>query len=186
METMAVLLLAAGLAMDAFAVSICKGLAMRKPSFGSMLTVGIWFGLFQGLMPVIGFALGAAVYDRIENIDHWIAFGLLALIGVNMIRESLSGGDEQMDADISFRTMIVLAVATSIDALAVGVSLAMEGSDIYSSALVIGIVTLVLSMIGVKAGSLFGERCGRRAELAGGLVLVALGFKILLEHTGFL
>lgn len=180
------MLLAVGLAMDAFAVSICKGLAMGKPPFRSMLIIGIWFGLFQGLMPIIGFALGTAVYDLISDFDHWIAFGLLALIGANMIREALSDDEDAMDADISVKTMLILAIATSIDALAVGISLAMEGSDIHCSALIIGVVTLILSMIGVRIGGLFGDRYGRRAELAGGTILIILGVKILFEHMGIL
>ncbi|MFT0898098.1 manganese efflux pump MntP family protein [Candidatus Methanoprimaticola sp. MG2] len=186
MDVVAVFLIAIGLAMDAFAVAICKGLAMGKPTVRSMLVIGLWFGVFQGLMPVIGYLLGDALYDTISDFDHWIAFILLAVIGVNMIREGLSGEEEGIDASTGFRTMLVLAVATSIDALAVGITLAMTEGSIYSSALIIGVVTFLISVLGVRIGSVFGDRFGSKAEIAGGLILIAIGCKILFEHLGFI
>lgn len=182
MDYIALVLLSVGLAMDAFAVSVCKGLAMKTPPLKSMLIIGLWFGVFQGLMPVIGYVLGSAVYDYISEFDHWIAFALLAFIGVNMIREALSGDDEEVDSDVSVRTMLILAVATSIDALAVGISLAMDDTPIMTAALFIGVITMLISVFGVKIGSVFGDRLGKRAEIAGGVILVGLGLKILIDH----
>ena len=184
MDILSLVLIAVGLAMDAFAVAICKGLAMRKPGVRSILIIGLWFGLFQALMPVIGYYLGSAFYDYIADFDHWIAFILLALIGANMIREALSGDEEDVDDDIGVRTMLILAVATSIDALAVGISLAMTGDDILTSAVLIGVITFLISAAGVKIGSLFGDRFGKKAELAGGIILIVIGLRILLEHLG--
>lgn len=184
MDIISILLIAVGLAMDALAVSICKGLALRDPEVKSVLVIGIWFGGFQALMPVIGFLLGGAFYDLISDYDHWIAFGLLAVIGLNMIRESLTNDEEDMDADIGIATMFVLAVATSIDALAVGITFALDGTDIVLPVIVIGAVTLILSMVGVKIGSKVGSSFGKHAELLGGLILIAIGTKILLEHLG--
>ena len=186
MELLTVLLIAVGLAMDALAVSLCKGMAMRNPGPKSMVIVGLWFGVFQGVMPVIGYLLGSSMYDLISDYDHWIAFGLLLLIGLNMIVESFSKEEEKVDADISFWTMFVLAVATSIDALAVGISLAMDGSDIVSSAIIIGVVTMPISIMGVKIGAKVGDAFGKRAELLGGIILIAIGLKIVLEHLGVL
>lgn len=186
MDVVSVVLMGVGLAMDALAVSICKGLAMKKPTLKAVVIVGLWFGFFQFLMPVIGFYLGTAVYDLIEAYDHWIAFGLLALIGLNMIREGLSGEEEEVDDSLGFKTMLLLAIATSIDALAVGISLAMTESSIWAPALIIGVVTFIISAVGVKAGSAVGSRFGNKAEILGGVVLVIIGVKILLEHLGFL
>ena len=186
MDILSLVLIAVGLAMDAFAVAICKGLAMKRPEIRSILIVGVWFGFFQALMPVIGYYLGAAFYDYIAAYDHWIAFILLAVIGVNMIREALSDEEEGVDADTGFRTMLVLAIATSIDALAVGISLAMTGDDIVTSAVLIGVITFLISAFGVKIGSLFGDRFGKKAELVGGAILIVIGLRILLEHLGFL
>lgn len=185
-DYLALVLISVGLAMDAFAVSICKGLAMGKPTPKAIIIVALWFGIFQGVMPVIGFALGTAVYDLIEDVDHWVAFILLALIGFNMIRESLSKDEEEMDDDLSFTTMLILAIATSIDAFAVGITLAMENGNILVSAVVIGVITFLISAVGVRAGGFFGSRYGRRAEFVGGVILILIGLKILLEHTGFL
>ncbi len=186
MDYVALVLISVGLAMDAFAVSICKGLAMRRPTVGQMVIVGLWFGVFQAVMPIIGYALGSAVYDLISDFDHWVAFILLALIGLNMIRESLSKGEEDVDDSLAFRTMLFLAIATSIDALAVGISLAMDGGNIYVSAAVIGIITFLISAVGVRIGAVFGNRYGKHAEMAGGIILIVIGLKILLEHTGVL
>ena len=180
------ILISVGLAMDAFAVSICKGLAIGKPTLKTAVVVALWFGIFQGVMPLIGFAMGTAVYDLITDIDHWVAFALLALIGANMIRESFSDEGEDVDDDMSFMTMLLLAIATSIDALAVGISLAMDDGNIFVSALVIGVITFLISAVGIVAGSTLGSRYGRHAEFVGGVILILIGLKILLEHTGFL
>ena len=185
-------LLAVGLSMDAFAVSVCKGLAMKKATLRAEATCGLWFGGFQALMPTIGFFLGALFADAIEAFDHWVAFALLAIIGINMLKEALekkdeSGDNPEKDADLSAKTMFLMAVATSIDALAVGISLAMVGSvNIWLAAAFIGICTCLLSALGVKIGNVFGSRYEKKAELAGGVILILLGVKILLEHLGVL
>lgn len=184
------LLLAVGLSMDAFAVSVCKGLALRRATFQAEITCGVWFGGFQALMPLIGFFLGTLFAVAIQAVDHWIAFGLLAIIGVNMLKEALSHEEEcgcENSADLSVKTMLVMAVATSIDALAVGISLAMVGNvNIFFAVTMIGICTCILSMLGVKIGNVFGSRFEAKAEIAGGVILIALGLKILLEHLGVL
>ena len=185
-------LLAVGLSMDAFAVSVCKGLAMKKATLKAEATCGLWFGGFQMLMPVTGFFLGSLFAEAIEAFDHWVAFGLLVIIGINMLKEALekkdeSGDDPEKDADLSVKTMFLMAVATSIDALAVGISLAMVGSvNIWLAAAFIGICTCLLSALGVKIGNVFGSRYEKKAELAGGGILILLGVKILLEHLGVL
>ena len=184
------LLLAVGLSMDAFAVSVCKGLAMKKATIKAQVTCGIWFGGFQGLMPLIGFLLGTMFADAIQSIDHWIAFGLLALIGINMLREAFSKECDCCcgeDTDLSVKTMFVMAVATSIDALAVGISLAMAGNvNIWLAVGLIGAVTFLLSGVGVRIGNIFGSRFEKKAEATGGIILILLGLKILLEHLGIL
>lgn len=184
------LLLAVGLSMDAFAVSVCKGLALRRATFKAEFTCGAWFGGFQALMPLIGFFLGTLFAAAIQVADHWIAFGLMAIIGVNMLKEALSDEEEcgrENSADLSVKTMFVMAVATSIDALAVGISLAMAGNvNIFSAVTLIGICTCILSMLGVKIGNVFGRRFETRAQTAGGVILILLGVKILLEHLGVL
>ena len=183
--------LAIGVSMDAFAVSICKGLAMQKADLKGMATVGGWFGGFQALMPLIGFFLGSLFAEAIEAVDHWVAFVLLALIGGNMLKEAFDsdcGCDcEEHSADLSVRTMFVMAVATSIDALAVGISLAMAGNvNIWLSIALIGLTTFTTSAIGVKVGSVFGDRFEKKAQIAGGVILILLGGKILLEHLGII
>lgn len=184
------LLLAVGLSMDAFAVSVCKGLALRRATFKAEITCGVWFGGFQALMPLIGFFLGTLFAVAIQAVDHWIAFGLLAIIGVNMLKEARSSEEEcgcENSADLSLKTMFVMAVATSIDALAVGISLAMVGNvNIIFAVTMIGICTCLLSMLGVKIGNVFGSRFEAKAEIAGGVILILLGLKILLEHLGVL
>lgn len=186
------LLLGVGLSMDAFAVSVCKGLAMKRSSVKAGLTCGIWFGGFQALMPLIGFFLGSMFAEAIQSVDHWVAFGLLVLIGVNMLREAFSpeedgGCSECADADLSVKSMFVMAVATSIDALAVGISLAMAGDvAIFVAVGIIGVCTFTLSAVGVGVGSVFGSRFEQKAQIAGGVILVILGVKILLEHLGIL
>ena len=182
------LLLALGVSMDAFAVSICKGLAMKKAGIKEGLTCGVWFGGFQALMPTIGFFLGTLFAEAIQAVDHWVAFVLLAIIGANMLKEAFEKDCdccECHDADLSVKTMFVMAVATSIDALAVGISLAMAGNvDIFAAAALIGLFTCGMSAAGVKIGNVFGSRFEKKAQAAGGFILVALGLKILLEHLG--
>lgn len=184
------ILLAIGVSMDAFAVSICKGLAMKKADLKGQLTCGLWFGGFQALMPLIGFFLGALFAEAIQAVDHWLAFVLLALIGGNMLKEAFSPACdccEDASADLSLKTMFVMAVATSIDALAVGISLAMAGNvDIFAAVALIGATTCILSALGVKIGNLFGARFEKKAQAAGGIILIGLGLKILLEHLGLL
>lgn len=181
------LLLGVGLSMDAFAVSVCKGLATRRPSLKNMAACGLWFGGFQALMPLIGFYLGSLFAEAIEAVDHWVALILLVVIGLNMIREAVSGEEEHADADFSFRTMLTMAIATSIDALAVGISLAMSGGvNIWAAVAIIGVTTCLLSMLGVKIGAVFGDRFEKKAQIAGGVILILLGLKILLEHLGVL
>ena len=181
------LLLAFGLSMDACAVSICKGLSMKTADLKAMSVCGIWFGGFQALMPLIGFLLGSLFAQAIEAIDHWVAFILLGIIGINMLKEALSGEEEEHDADLSPKAMFVMAVATSIDALAVGISLAMAGNvNIVVAVALIGIVTFAMSAMGVKVGNIFGSRFEKKAQMAGGIILILLGTKILLEHLGVL
>lgn len=178
------LLLSVGLSMDAFAVSICKGLSSRRHLRKMAVRCGVWFGCFQALMPLVGYFLGVHFSEAIRAVDHWIAFCLLVFIGGNMIRECLREDDDacRTDVDNSFRHMLALAVATSIDALAVGVTFAFLGVHIFRAISIIGITTCVLSGIGVYAGRRFGCRLKERAELAGGIILILIGFKILLAH----
>ena len=178
--------IAVGLSMDAFAVSICKGLSVRELKPKHALTVGVYFGGFQMLMPLIGFALGVRFQSSITSIDHWIAFVLLGLIGANMIRESREQDEENLSDSFSFGTMLPLAVATSIDALAVGVTFAFLQVSILPAVCFIGATTFVLSCIGIKIGHVFGLKYKSRAELFGGAVLILMGIKILLEHLGVL
>ncbi len=181
-----IFLIGVALSMDAFAVSICKGLSVKKVSAKHVLTVGVYFGGFQALMPTLGFLLGYKFESFITNIDHWIAFILLALIGGNMIREALGEDEDNENDDFSFKAMLPLAVATSIDALAVGISFAFLGVDIVTAALLIGITTFVLSGVGIFVGNIFGSKYKSKAELAGGAVLILIGLKILLEHLGII
>ena len=184
------LLLALGVSMDAFAVSICKGLAMKKATIKAGLTCGLWFGGFQALMPTIGFFLGTLFAEAIEAIDHWVAFVLLGIIGFNMLKEAFEKDCdccEEHNADLSVKTMFIMAVATSIDALAVGISLAMAGNvNIWVAAVLIGLFTCGMSAVGVKIGNVFGSRFEKKAQMAGGIILIVLGTKILLEHLGIL
>ncbi len=177
--------IAAGLSMDAFAVSVCKGLAVDKVRPRHVLITGVYFGGFQALMPFIGYTLGTQFQSLIAGVDHWIAFVLLGFIGVNMIRES-RGGCDRLDDSFSFKTMLPLAVATSIDALMVGITLAFLQVHIVPAVCFIGAVTFVFSAVGVSIGRMFGARYKAGAELAGGIALIVIGLKILLEHLGFL
>lgn len=178
--------LAVGLSMDAFAVSVCKGLSLGKIKWKHMCIAGAWFGGFQALMPLIGYFLGRFFTDMIEQYDHWIAFILLVLIGGNMVKEALGGEEEDLDCSMSPKTMFVLAVATSIDALAVGVTFAFLKVAIVPAVTFIGVVTFVCSAIGVKIGSIFGVKYKSKAELCGGIILMLIGVKILLEGVGIL
>ena len=186
MDLLTLLTLAVGLAMDAFAVSICKGLAMREKVLKKGIIVGLWFGGFQALMPTIGFFLGTQFKDQITSIDHWIAFVLLGLIGINMVKEALSNDEEQADDSIAVKEMFMLAVATSIDALAVGITFAFLNVHIVSASSMIGVCTFLISFAGVKIGNIFGTKYRSKAELAGGIILILLGFKILFEHLHIL
>ena len=182
-----ILLLAVGVSMDAFAVSIGKGLSVKKVTFKEVLSVGLWFGGFQALMPAAGYYLGVSFADLVARLDHWIAFGLLVLIGGNMIREAVrdAGGHEHGDSSFSFRTMLPLAVATSIDALAVGVSFAFLQTPLWSSAGVIGLTTFLFSALGLLIGKKVGCRFHQGAEIFGGVILILIGVKILVEHLLF-
>ena len=171
--------------MDAFSVSICKGLTTKVFSWRMALVCGLWFGLFQALMPTMGYFLGAQFQEMIEAYDHWIAFSVLALIGANMIREALSKKEEEStNTALDFKTMFLLAIATSIDALAVGVSFACIQVKLWSSVLIIGLTTFVFSVLGVKIGNVFGARYEKSAGVFGGIILIIIGLKILLEHLG--
>ena len=178
------LIIAVGLSMDAFAVSICKGLSVCKVRPKNACSVALWFGGFQALMPVIGFYLGVSFADFVAAVDHWIAFVLLAIIGGHMLKESFEKDDScQVDPDFTFRTMLAMAVATSIDALAVGVSFAFLKVNIWAAVLLIGLTTGVFSAVGIYLGNFFGSRYKSKAEFVGGFILIAMGLKILLEHT---
>ena len=177
------IIIAIGVSMDAFAVSISKGLSVRRLRPAHMVSAAAWFGGFQALMPLIGYFLGISFADLVVNVDHWIAFVLLGIIGGKMIKEACEKEDEcEVNPDFSFKTMLMLAIATSIDALAVGVSFAFLKVDIWTSILVIGLMTGAFSALGVQLGHLFGCRFKSKAELVGGLILIGIGIKILLEH----
>ena len=183
--------LAVGVSMDAFAVSVCKGLCMKKSSLKASATCGIWFGGFQALMPLIGFYLGALFADYIKAFDHWVAFVLLAFIGANLLKDAFTKEEceccNTSGADLSVKTMFVMAIATSIDALAVGISLAMAGNvNIFTAISLIGVFTFFMSAMGVQLGNIFGSRFEKPAQISGGVILILLGTKILLEHTGII
>lgn len=186
MSTLELFILAVGLSMDAFAVAVCKGLAMSRLSIKNSVIIGLWFGGFQALMPVIGYFLGVNFREYITAVDHWIAFILLGIIGGNMIKESLSKEEERADASVDVKTMFLMAVATSIDALAVGITFAFLSVNIVYAVSFIGITTFALSVAGVGIGHIFGSKYKSRAEFAGGLILALLGVKILLEHLGII
>ena len=178
-------ILAVGLSMDAFAVSVCKGLSVKKVGVKHAALAGLYFGGFQFLMPVIGYLLGFRFESVIESIDHWVAFVLLAFIGGNMIKESF-GKAEELNDDFGVKTMLLMAIATSIDALAVGITFAFLEVQILPAAGLIGVTTFLLSFVGIYIGNAFGTRYKSRAELAGGIILVVIGVKILLEHLGII
>lgn len=182
------ILLAVSLSMDAFAVALCKGLAIKKINLKNCLIVGIWFGAFQALMPLAGYLLGSTFADKITAVSHWIAFVLLAIIGGNMIKEAFGKDEECLDDSLCFKTMLVMAIATSIDALAAGVSIAFTDFNpdwfVYITFLLIGVITMAFSATGVKIGNIFGTKYKSKAEFVGGLILILLGLKILLEGIG--
>ena len=178
-------LIAVGLSMDAFAVSICKGLSMQKMNRKNALVIGLYFGGFQGIMPFLGYLLGSRFQDAIASYDHWIAFILLAVIGGNMIQESMDKELENLDSSVAFKDMVILAIATSIDALAVGVTFAFLKVQIVPAVCFIGVITFFLSVVGVKVGTIFGSRYKSKAEFVGGFILLLIGAKILVEHLFF-
>lgn len=178
-------LIAVGLSMDAFAVSVCKGLSERSLKAKHYFIIGAWFGGFQALMPLIGYLLGSAFEQYITSFDHWVAFVLLGLIGGNMIREAFSKDEEDQDASFGFKTMLLLAIATSIDALAIGITFALlPDVNIFAAIGLIGVTTFILSAFGLKVGNVFGTKYKSKAEFAGGVILILIGTKILLEHLG--
>lgn len=179
MSIIEIILISLGLAMDAFAVSVCKGLSMKKMSWKKAIIVGLYFGIFQALMPLIGYFLGSTFRSVVTQIDHWIAFILLSAIGINML---LVKNEEQHNDKVDFKTMSVLALATSIDALAIGITFAFLKVDVFLAVSIIGIITFVACMIGVKIGNKFGDKYERKAELVGGIILILMGIKILFEH----
>lgn len=180
------IILSIGLAMDAFAVSVCKGLSMKKMRWKNAIIVALYFGFFQAFMPVVGYLLGVNFQEKIANIDHWIAFILLGIIGLNMIKEALSKETDVPNDSVKFKDMIVLAIATSIDALAVGITFAFLKVNLILAISLIGIITFIISILGVKIGNIFGNKYEKKAEFAGGVILILLGIKILLEHLGIL
>ena len=181
-----IVLIATALAADAFSASVCKGLSICRVKLKHTLIVGAWFGAFQALMPLLGYLLGSSFERYVVKVDHWVAFLLLALLGANMIKESFAKEcDCSLDASLGIKTMAVMAVATSIDALAVGITFALDRSvNIWFAISAIGVITFLLSAVGVKIGSVFGSKNKKYAELAGGIVLILMGLKILLEHLG--
>lgn len=185
MTVFEIFLIGIGLSMDAFAVSICKGLSVGKVNGRHMLTAGLWFGGFQALMPLIGYLLGSTFEQYVTSIDHWIAFILLSVIGTNMIKESFGKDGERQNSSFSFMSMLMVAVATSIDALAVGITFAFLQVNIWFAIAIIGCTTFVISAAGIKIGSVFGAKYKAKAEFFGGAVLICLGIKILVEHLFF-
>lgn len=188
MNTIEVILISVGLAMDAFAVAVCKGLAMKKIDFKKMIIVGLYFGVFQGVMPIIGYLLGINFESFVTKIDHWIAFGLLSIIGINMIKDALKPEceTETQNDSIAFKTMVVLAIATSIDALAVGITFAFLKTNLLAVISSIGLITFTLSILGVWIGNKFGNKYESKAQIIGGCILIIMGIKILFEHLGII
>lgn len=186
MGAIEILLISIGLAMDAFAVSVCKGLAMKKMSWKKAIIIGLYFGIFQAVMPVIGYFLGTTFERFITNVDHWIAFILLVGIGINMVKEAFDKESENRNDDVDVKTMLVLSIATSIDALAIGITFACLKIHIVMPVITIGLITFIISVIGVKIGNRFGDKYEKKAEIMGGVILILLGIKILLEHLGII
>lgn len=186
MGILEIVLLGIGLAMDAFAVSICKGLSMKKMNWKNAMIIAFYFGVFQAIMPAIGYFLGTTFESFVTAVDHWIAFILLSFIGGNMIKESFNSEDEDKNDRVDFKTMIVLAIATSIDALAVGITFAFFDVNVIVAVSIIGVITFFISLLGVKVGNKFGDKYQNKAELMGGILLVLLGIKILVEHLNII
>ena len=184
MSSIEILLIGIGLSMDAFAVSVCKGLSVKKLSIKNVLLCGLWFGGFQALMPFIGYCLGSALSGLVDSIDHWIAFILLAFIGINMINESFE--EEKQNDDFSWKTMLMLAVATAIDALAVGITLSFESINIFMAISIIGLTTFIIASAGVYIGHVFGNKYEQKAQITGGIILILIGIKILIEGLGII
>lgn len=182
MEIAEIVLIGVGLAMDAFAVSICKGVSMKKMNWKKAIIVGVYFGVFQALMPVIGYFLGTTFESLVTKIDHWIAFILLVFIGANMIKETFGSECENCNDNVHFKTMIILAIATSIDALVIGITFGFLNVNLPLATAIIGIITLVVCVIGVKIGNKFGDKYQNKAEIVGGIILILMGVKTLLEH----
>ncbi len=186
MKILEILLIGIGLSMDAFAVSICKGFSIPKMNLKKSIKIGLYFGLFQAIMPTIGYFLGSVFANFIISIDHWVAFILLSLIGLNMVIEALkSDKSETLNNSLEFKTMLILSIATSIDALAVGITFAFLNVNILSAVILIGMVTFLISFVGANIGHKFGGKYGKNSEVLGGIVLILIGLKILLEHIGF-
>lgn len=186
MGILEIFLIGVGLSMDAFAVSICKGLSMKKLDWRKAIIIALYFGIFQAIMPVIGYLLGTTFESLVTQIDHWIAFILLGIIGANMIKEACGKESENSNDKVDFKTMIVLAIATSIDALAIGITFAFFKTELLSSVIIIGLITFGLSLIGVKIGNKFGDKYEKKAEVLGGVILILIGVKLLLEHLGII
>lgn len=186
MGAIEILLISIGLAMDAFAVSVCKGLAMKKMSWEKAIIIGLYFGIFQAVMPVIGYFLGTTFEKFITNVDHWVAFILLVGIGINMVKEAFDKESENRNDNVDVKTMLVLSIATSIDALAIGITFACLKIHIVMPVITIGLITFIISVIGVKIGNRFGDKYEKKAEIMGGVILILLGIKILLEHLGII
>lgn len=186
MGAIEILLISIGLAMDAFAVSVCKGLAMKKMSWKKAIIIGLYFGIFQAVMPVIGYFLGTTFERFITYVDHWVAFILLVGIGINMVKEAFDKESENRNDNVDMKTMLVLSIATSIDALAIGITFACLKIHIVMPVITIGLITFIISVIGVKIGNQFGDKYGKKAEIMGGVILILLGIKILLEHLGII
>lgn len=186
MNNLEIFLIGVGLAMDAFAVAVCKGLSMKQIKMNKSIIVGGYFGIFQGLMPIIGYILGVSFQEIITKVDHWISFILLAVIGINMIKDSFSKETENLNDRTNFKTMLPLSIATSIDALAIGITFAFLKVNIIIAALIITITTFLISIIGVIIGNKVGNKLEKKAETFGGIILVLIGLKILLEHLNVL
>jgi len=186
MKLVELIILSIGLAMDAFAVAVCKGLSIQKMEWKKACIIGAYFGIFQALMPFIGYLLGINFREQIVSIDHWVAFILLGIIGLNMIKEAVSKETEKTNDSIGFKDMLILAIATSIDALAVGITFAFLKVNMGLAISLIGIITFIISVAGVKIGNVFGCKYEKKAEIAGGIILILLGLKILLEHLHIL
>ena len=186
MNGLEILLVSIGVAMDAFAVSICKGLSMKAMNWKKAIIIALYFGVFQALMPAIGYLLGATFQELVTKVDHWIAFALLTFIGVNMLKEAFAKDKDTHSESIEFKAMVILAIATSIDALAVGITFAFLKVNLILATIMIGIVTFLICVIGVKIGNKFGDKYERKSEAVGGFILILMGTKILLEHIGIL